>query len=528
LNICILDGSFWGSTSVIIMRIRSIVSFFFIFILPANLLALPFSPSRDYPEGHYNHFLNVFEGIEGTNIDNLYKIISTTIDKPFSGLPGNHRNFGHWGFEGDIPFNRDPLKSILESKYPNTIERDLFKQQIKEEWISRVKQLTNSSMALTGLPERQAKSFAGLLYNTHLLGDWRTTYIDPLAKPEIVIDDILKNLHRLFGNNSTFVKDIEKDIASLNKSLSDKLKAEKILEILKKSEIGKNLFETYESFLTKNNIYYRPIGQKYTADALKLMPTSMKSSLKNLTSKLPPSYSTAIKAGAISSIFSGLSASWNVYNNEESASAALTQVFSDTSLSVIGIYLSEGLIQNLGNGKYAITAIIKSGVPIQTAATGALINYGVATFIFDEVSNLYNYFTGGITCEEFVSQTATSALKAAAAGTAAYCTVLLGASAGGPCVMAISIGTYVAVNKVIAKYQEIDSRKYLTYKDILLLYPKGVNGNFTILEINQANSNTLLDLHKVTDKSLLDIDNKKIENSLLDLDNKKSGTLLDE
>lgn len=220
--------------------------------------------------GHKNDFYKVLEGVSGNNLEEIYKFISSGMDsenykinpnskkngysfvkefrKKFGSLPvGNHRLIGHWGFEGAIPFNSEPYKSAL-AQYP--------KNEIVKLWQEYVNKVTEFVMKKTGLSKKQAKGLAGVIYNTHLLGDYTTTYIDPLPHPKYIADETLKSLHRLLGNNNSLVNKIKNEFAKVNKKSPRVEYANEIKKILYDNNIGENFHKTYSSFLTEKKITY--------------------------------------------------------------------------------------------------------------------------------------------------------------------------------------------------------------------------------------------------------------------------------
>ena len=176
---------------------------------------------------------------------------------------------------------------------------------------------------------------------------------------------------------------------------------------------------------------------------------------------------TSLKAGAVTALFSGLSHTWKVCHGEEEGSEAIGLIVRDTGLSITSIYIAEGIIQRFGSGKYAITAIVKEGTSQSVKQIGAMFNYGLATFIFDESFHIYSYITGNITPDQFFKETGNSVVKAAASGTAAYCAVAIGASPGGPIVIAVSIGVYIAVSKTLNIYENYDENQHFYVSDYL-------------------------------------------------------------
>ena len=211
--------------------------------------------AKNFP-GHNKDFNEVFENLRGDGFDKLKKVISTNlIDTPPSteileGFScGNHRWFGHWGFEAAIPFEKNgPLKECL-SNLPEK-KREYVKDKIKKEWIRRIKNIEKEAVRLTGLPSKQAKALCGILYNTHLLGDWTpgNKELKFLADIKSIEKDLEKNLEILFGKNSRLVRNIKRDFKYLNPTSSQK-HAEFILQTLKDYNIGEIFSHNYERYL---------------------------------------------------------------------------------------------------------------------------------------------------------------------------------------------------------------------------------------------------------------------------------------
>ena len=165
-----------------------------------------------------------------------------TVRKKLGNVSGNHRIIGHWGFEGAIPFNSEPWKSQL-AKYP--------KEQLIKMWKDFTNSLIKSAMEKTGLPQQQAKGLVGLLYNAHLLGDrvYGNVRVNEVVKPDLIIKDIGKNLHRLFGNNSNLAKTIMKEISQIPRNCVYASKCDQAIKILYKHQLGAHFYNTYQNQL---------------------------------------------------------------------------------------------------------------------------------------------------------------------------------------------------------------------------------------------------------------------------------------
>lgn len=206
-------------------------------------------------KAHIRDCQKVFCGLEGNNLKQAYKVVSSGIDCEFYHKivakygypPENHRILGHWGFEGSIPFNQEPWKSAL-AQYP--------KDELIQMWSKYNTSLVKRVAKLTGLGTHEAKGLTGIIYNTHLLGDLvegntRTDLVYPI---DGICKDIEKNLHRLLGNNSTEAKNVITQIRALPKSMPQASKATKVLDILQESCIDDKMFQLYGKQLSRKGI----------------------------------------------------------------------------------------------------------------------------------------------------------------------------------------------------------------------------------------------------------------------------------
>ncbi len=140
---------------------------------------------------HAGDMVEVLTGDRSARVPDLRAMcvdFSATIDnfKVIKGIPvglEGHRVYGHWGFSGDIPFNKPPLSEILQRVESGVLQRGgtpaeaqsaraAVKAKIIEAWKRDVANLIRLVEAETGLTGIQAKGLAGLFYDIHLLGDW--------------------------------------------------------------------------------------------------------------------------------------------------------------------------------------------------------------------------------------------------------------------------------------------------------------------------------------------------------------------
>jgi flagellar biosynthesis chaperone FliJ len=199
-----------------------------------------------------------------------------------------------------------------------------------------------------------------------------------------------------------------------------------------------------------------------------------------LSNRIPKNVRVSANAAMVAGLFSAGHA-WNAYTGSEGLLEAASAVGKDSSLAGVSMYASEALIQRVNN-----TTIIS------TVTKGAL-GVGIATFIFDETNHIYSFAQGNIDSDQFATETAKSCAKTLVSGSAAYGAVLIGASPGGPVVMAVSIGSYVIADLTITKYEEINARNAVTIKDVLWQLPVDIQKRATIFEIEEVTGETILD-----------------------------------
>lgn len=217
----------------------------------------------------------------------------------------------------------------------------------------------------------------------------------------------------------------------------------------------------------------------------------------------------AVLAGAISSVAHG----YKVFTGDESMSQAGKNIAEDTSLAGVSMYISEGVVQKIGD-RIILTALFSESVK---KALGAGAGVGLGVFIFDTTHNTYAFVSGNMSENDFLKETSKSLIKAAASGTAVYCVVLLGATPGGPVVMAVSIGAYIIVNSTLDHFERIQKRNFVTIEDIIWQLPIGIKVKKTamdyelfvdsksVLESNKINSQSVNDLSNVPDTSIMSI-----------------------
>lgn len=230
---------------------KKITLFALLLIIPVTLLhAKSFGKGEKY--GHETDAYSVFPFERSIEITNWFEAVHKTIDYPynayfkgardfphqkFSWGSYGHRLFFHWGFNGR-PWTPQIQERVELCKWDNkTIEA--FKNKLIAEQARRNKIImTETSKALklgmSGHLRDYTNAFASLLYDTHLLGDYTTTKIEPLLDLNLVIDDIKSALYRKLKGGKQALQ-INKTLDSYKiKYIDPRVRAAKVLELMQK------------------------------------------------------------------------------------------------------------------------------------------------------------------------------------------------------------------------------------------------------------------------------------------------------
>jgi hypothetical protein len=220
-------------------------------LVPFTLLqAKSFGKGEKY--GHEADAYSVFPFERSVEISAWFEAVHNTIDYPynayfkgardhphqkFSWGSYGHRLFFHWGFNGK-PWTPQIQERVALCKWDKkTVEA--FKKKLVAEQARRNKIImTETSKALhfglSGQQREYVNGFASLLYDTHLLGDYTTTNIEPLLELNSVIDDIKRALYRKLKGGAQAVR-INKTLESYKRIYADpRVRAAKVLELMQK------------------------------------------------------------------------------------------------------------------------------------------------------------------------------------------------------------------------------------------------------------------------------------------------------
>ena len=112
-------------------------------------------------------------------------------------------------------------------------------------------------------------------------------------------------------------------------------------------------------------------------------------------------------------------------------------------------------------------------VPVENVAKGinAGLSAGVMTFILSEGVTGYCYFKGEISKDKFVIESAKNCSAAIMTGSATFVAVTLGASAGGPIVLGIGIGSYMLCDIAFERLERAIDYRHFHIEDMLGKFP---------------------------------------------------------
>ena len=369
---------------------------------------------------HVRDCQGVFNGLQGNNLREAYKVVSKGIDydfyqrigQKFGYPPENHRILGHWGFEGNIPFNKEPWKSAL-AEYP--------KDEIIHIWQNYNTGLVKRVAKLTGLGRHQAKGLTGIIYNTHLLGDLvegnvRTDLIYPVDN---ISKDIEKNLHRLLGNNSNEAKIVISKMRALPRTMPQADKAAQVLDILQESCIDEKMFQ----------LYGRQLSRKGISRSRELLATAR---CRPLLAK-----GTVTRLGQ------------TPVNNLQMEKELLRH--SNPNARCDKRIICKGWLTPKGNLCLAMQAGAQAGL---------------MTFAADASIATFRYIKGDTWPMEFRQELEYAALRGAVVGGCVAVSVVLGAAPGGWIVLAVGIGAYVVTDLAIKMWECHLDKQYLTMEDL--------------------------------------------------------------
>jgi len=206
--------------------------------------------------GHEADAYSVFPFERSNSISDWFEAVHKTIDYPynayFKGLRDaphtnfswgsyGHRLFFHWGFNGRPWTPQIQERVDLCGWDKQTI--GLFQKKLIDEQARRNKIIMTATsealhLGMSGQLREYSNAFASILYDTHLLGDYTTTRIEPLLNLNAIIDDIKTALFRKLKGGNEALR-INKLLENTKKQYpNSRIRAAKVLQLLQKEVPG--------------------------------------------------------------------------------------------------------------------------------------------------------------------------------------------------------------------------------------------------------------------------------------------------
>jgi hypothetical protein len=408
--------------------------------------------ARNYEgkDGHKQDMRQVTGTQGSTELDAVFKHIShELLDRRIPGVAGDHRLYFHWGFSASIP--RESMKEAIAAirKSNPDMTYNQARRLLVDEWKKRVNQSIDKVQEMTGLTRRQAKGLCGILYDTHLLGDYGTKQTEHLQNAEGLKRDLKKSVNRLFGNHSKAARELNDALEkAYREGGSEAERAKRMVAVLKK-KLG-------------------PLAKRQGIPVEKMVDSFL---AQQEASVLNRAVHAGKNAAMIAAAFSVTINGYRYLQGDIDGQQLLMKTLEDSSQAGIATTVSVGIMEKIGE-KYVLTVPVTAGLGV-----------GVATLVFDETRLLWRMVKKDISGEVFIAETRDAMVKAAASGTAAYVAVLLGASSGGPVVMAVSIGAYVITDLAINKYEELQDFGHFSLDDMLGGAPDEVRNRHTVWDV---------------------------------------------
>lgn len=493
--------------------------------LVVTVVAMSFNQSMANP-GHKQSMGMVVDGLKGQSIVDVFKAVSDAADAKceayyreigmMKNIP-NHRFMGHWGWSGDIP----------EEVFTRAKAQGVSKDQIISVWRRIHKETVDIVMQKTGLPAKQADALAGLLYDTHLLHDYTGHFSDALQKPDLIRKDLIKNLHRLLGNNSTFVKQLEQELNAALVGVPESQRAQVMMQTLFKNKIGEQLFGAFgERFLKEHGITYAEgcVSKLATATA-SVKEQFFTATLRNAITECDVKVSETSLKKVVKGVYSEIQRNGHKAYRLQiplqfSTEERIASSYAKECLNLSGGKLSEAELQRIVEERLRDSAVAGTTGRTLTQDEAAKIAHdaaqwaklergklafglktGILTFIISEGVTVLAFSETDMSEDEFWRQTEKNIGSAILEGAATYCLVALGANPftwpGGLVIMGVSIGSQILYDFAWTRLQrELDSR-YFTLDDFIGDLPPEIRDRTTVLSVgdfaafNKANSDNL-------------------------------------
>jgi len=408
-----------------------------------------------------------------------------TLRKEFGSIPGAHRDVAHWGLSGAIP---KKFLEDMEKRYPGCTERvvELWRQFV----ITR-REAVKQALHLAGPnSDRAAQAIASMIYDIHLLGDHTTVATEHLKEVDVWVNDYLKSINRLLGNNNGLSQQIRQEIKRLPKTLTSQERAARILEILKSH--NKEFSERLTAVLKRMGYTGEVCSLDY--EALKKITKAMfgAEGVISQAFELVDDLKQSLAKSKPYKMYKGIQTAYdNRLDNwsrrmAEKAYDTFDNVYSPDALKsmkgVKDVKKVIGVLQRV-EMKDGSSALVLS-IPVENFKEGlkAGIVAGVVTLVVSEGTTMYQYFHGDITHDDFLWESGKNCADAILTGSATFVAVLLGASPAGLVVLGIGIGSYALCDIVFSNIRKMVEGPTFTLDDVMGELPSEIQRRKTCFD----------------------------------------------
>lgn len=396
---------------------------------------------------------------------------------------GQHHYYGHWDFNGAIP--REWLDTVDELAKngklpPDATERFILRwKQFVFSRTQAVKQVFNLHVEGS---DKVARSFASLVDDIHNLGDWAFDKdVAGLRSVDEIVNNYLKSSNRILGKHNNLVLTIKQEIKALPK-MAPKEHAQSVIKILEShsGEMSERLYRIFARYGYNGEIkaidYATIIKETSKVDMVKAVAMTADEEVDDLARGM--SIGRMFKTNPIAQSYERnvVKASEKIANR---LNAALERQLTQDqrlakSLAAKGcakVTSTTGILQTIKLKDGRTVKVLH--VPAENVAKGikAGVAAGIMTFIISEGITGYCYFAGEISKDKFVLESAKNCAAALLTGSATFVAVALGATPGGPVVLAIGIGVYMLCDIAFTRIERAIEYSHFHIEDMLGQFP---------------------------------------------------------
>ena len=477
-------------------------------IIATSAYAMSFNQTWENP-GHRQSFAMVMDGLGGEGFAEACKAVSDAADakcmayyREIGMMKGieNHRFMGHWGWSGDIP--KDVFDRGAKMNPP------VSKEAIISIWQRVHNETVEIVMKKNGLPPKAADAFAGLLYDTHLLHDFTGEFAEALQNPSAIQKDAIKNLHRLLGNRSIFVRNLEAEIKSALNGVPASDQPRVLLSVLIRNDLGKEVYKVYgDRFLATRGITFSDGIASKLATGTKgvneqFFSKSLSSAIKDCGQRVDDMKVEKVVKGVYSEIEKNGKKAYRLQIPLQfSAEERIASQYAKECLTASNGSLSEGQLTSLVAERLRDSRVTQMSEEhiTRTASNAAKwakmnsdklavgLKAGILTFCITEGITVVAFSETDMEEEEFWRQTEKNLGGAILQGTATYILVALGANPftwpGGLIVLGVGIGTQIVYDFAWNRLERYLDSLYFTLDDFVGDLPQEIRDRTTVLDI---------------------------------------------